>query len=178
MDAFSEEDKIYFSTKNKIACASYSPFLNKEIVSRIVTKSEFKHSTSKKQSFTNKLKKMHTAEHQVYNCFKKKISKLGDNCSSSDLIKAIPSNEEVKNTESFSFFCGTTQSYFLISFGLLNLLLNFVFHSFIALVLSFIFSYGLIYIIQKKYYLSKAEDIEINLAKAALRKVLEGEKTS
>lgn len=176
MDAFSREDRIYFATKNKIAYAKKSPFLEKEIISRVISSKEFQKSISKKQYFTEKLKRMHAAEHKLYKCFMKRIKNLPFETETEDLLNYIPSYEEIKNTNSFSFFCGTTQALFLISFNLLHLLINLFINPLISFSLSFIASYSFIYLIQKKYFLAEPNELEIEIAKAALKKVLEGEK--
>ncbi|NQY79639.1 MAG: hypothetical protein HRT47_04940 [Candidatus Caenarcaniphilales bacterium] len=176
MDAFSKEDRIYFATKNKIAYAQKSPFLEKEIISRVIGSKEFYKSISEKQSFTEKLKRMHAAEHKLYRCFMNKIKKLPFDTRVETLLRYIPSIKEIKETNSFSFFCGTTQALFLISFSLSLLLLNNFTNTLISLFISFFTSYSLIYFIQKKYFLTEPDEFEIEIAKAALVKVLEGEK--
>lgn len=175
MDAFSKEDRIYFATRNKIAYAKKSPFLEKEIISREIGSKEFQKSISEKQCFTEKLKRMHAAEHKLYKCFINKIKKLPFNTKVETLISYIPSIKEIKETNSFSFFCGTTQALFLISFSLLLLVFNKFTNPFISLFISFFMSYSLIYFIQKKYFLAEPDEFEIKIAKAALVKVLEGE---
>lgn len=170
MDAFVHEDTVYFSTKEKIAFARYSSLIQGKIES-----GSAKELPQGKQKFNLSLKRYHAAEHKVYNSFKAKIHFLKDTVSREELYEYLPSLAEAKRANSFSIFCGSTQAYFILSTAALFTSLNLVLNNLISFIISLALALGLIYLIQKYFFLAEPSEKELKIALAALNELLKGE---
>lgn len=173
MDAYVEDESVYFFTKERAAFARYPSLLTNKIESALLKVSEWP--TLRPQDFTKSLKKYHAAEHKVYNCFMKKIRTLPKDTVYEDLLTKLPSIEEAKLTNSFSFFCATTQAYFLVISMLILFLANQFFNVAVSICLSFSFAYLSIYFIQKNISLEEPSERELQLAIKALETLLKGD---
>lgn len=173
MDAYVEEDAVYFATRDKIAFAKYSPLIRNRIESGCIKASQ--QITPSKQKFTASLKRYHAAEHKVYNCFMRKTAKCSADISKKDLQDLIPNMAEAKASSSFSLFCGSTQAYLLIISMSLLIVLNLFLNSVLSICLSLGLGILSIYFIQKKFFLEEPSEKELKLALRALNELLKGE---
>jgi hypothetical protein len=173
MDAYVEEDTVYFATRDKIAFAKYSPLIKNRIESGCLQASQ--PLTSSKQRFTASLKRYHAAEHKVYNCFMQKTAKCSPHISKKELQNLIPKITEAKRSSSFSLFCGSTQAYLLIISMSLLIILNLFLNSILSIFLSLGLGILSIYFIQKNFFLEEPSEKELKLALRALSELLKGE---
>jgi hypothetical protein len=173
MDAYVEEDAVYFATRDKIAFAKYSPLIKNRIESGCIKAS--RQITAPKQKITASLKRYHAAEHKVYNSFMRKTAKCSADISKKDLQALIPNMTEAKASSSFSLFCGSTQAYFLIISMSLLIVLNLFLNGVLSICLSLSLGILSIYFIQKKFFLEEPNEKELKLALWALNELLKGE---
>ena len=193
MLGYSEEKSIYFSIQNHTGYAKLKHpfefidiqnFSHHELESCIETGCftgipQFKFIDFKK-GFSFEHKQCHAAEHKTYKAFKKNIRNLKSKTQYEDFKYYIPSLEEIKNTNSFSIFCGTS---FIISSTLATLTMalpnilkyknNDIYFMSFWILFSLCEFYFCSKIIQKKY-LSEPNHIQILLAQKALKEALNG----
>ena len=172
MDGFADEEKIYIATSKQITFAKYSSIIRNKIETGTISSREFEEKQKQKQKFTKVLKRMHAAEHKVFNCFMQKIRTNKKNISHENLIDFLPSIDELSKTNSYSFFCSSTHNYFLIIYSLSFLLLSFILNNFLSLVLAFLASLSSTYFLQKVFFLEKPRKEELKLAISALERLL------
>ena len=173
MNGFAEEDRIYFASKNKVSYAGLSSLYRNKIISGIIDSDDFENIQSRRQTFSNKLKRMHSAEHKLFNLYFSRLKKnKGQDLNRQELLALLPSSFDLKNVDSFSLFCATTQAYFLILYSLLILFLQIFLNLFVVIPLALSLSVVGIYFIQKKYFLAEPEEIELEIAIEALKKLI------
>jgi len=173
MDAYVEEEAVYFATRDKIAFAKYSPLIRNRIESGCIKASQ--QIIPPKQKITASLKRYHAAEHKVYNSFMQKTAKCSANISKKALQDLIPNMTEAKSSSSFSLFCGSTQAYLLIISMSLLIVLNLFLNSILSICVSLSLGILSIYFIQKKFFLEEPGEKELRLALRALNELLKGE---
>lgn len=173
MDGYSEIGAIYFSVGDTTSVAKY-------VDNRIVTKTF--EGPPPYQTIKGKipllLKQYHAAEHQVYNCFMKKIKRVKRDAKLSDLASYVPTMEEVEKTKPFSIFCGTTIflcSGVLLVFSALPNLLKFNNHNLLFMLLwmpgTMLLALLVGMWVQYKFFLAKPKRYQLRLAIEALKEV-------
>lgn len=176
MNGYSEEGAIYFQIGSKTGFAIY---INDSL--EIVSGSYIGEPPYKpiNKSISTEHKKYHEAEHQIYNCFMKKIKNLNSKVTLQELKNYIPSLYEAYKTDSFSIFCGTSflkiSGILLITSSLINFLnLDWTIKLYILffLILNF---FILSYLTQKSFYLKKSNIKHLRLAREALKEALNDE---
>lgn len=176
MEGYSEPGAVYFSIGKQTAFAKIN--LNN---SQIITGSYFGAPPYKKiqGKLSNLAKEFHAAEHQVYNCFRKKIQKLKSNASLRLLKRFIPRIEEVADTKPFALNCGTTvflSSGMLLILASLPNLFSFYNTNFLFMTLWILGSIAVTAIVsakvQTKYFLTKPKPYQLEIALEALKEAL------
>ena len=163
MDGYSEIDTIYFSVGDKTSYAKYVPKLIDELIETGTYQGSPPYRPVSKP-LPKLLRQYHAAEHQVYNCFLDKIKQIDSKAKLNEFQNYIPRVEEAKHTNPFSILCGTTVCFssgiLLIAAAIPNILKLSSNTYFMIVWFAFIITITVIasYFIQKKFYLSKAED--------------------
>lgn len=186
MEGYSETGAIYFSRGQSTSFARLPKVIdgNRDLESQFITGSYDGAPPYKKidGKLPVILREYHSAEHQVFNAFQKKISKKDTNASIKELAEEIPDLEEIKDSNDYSNLCGTT---IFLSSGLILILTslpnffkfyntNLFFMSF-WIATSFLITYLVSKYVQKKFFLSEAKDYQLLLARTALKEALNNE---
>lgn len=171
MQAYCDDKTIYFQIQSSIGFAGMES--GGIISGNYQGGLPFKY---QKLPYSTQLKTNHSAEHKVYNAFINNLKNKKNNLGLSELIKHLPTLEQIKKTDDFSFFCGST--YYLGS-GLLLLIAAlpniFHFHNQNLLFMpawmvgSLMITYLVMKITQKQFFLAQAGEAEINLALTAIK---------
>jgi hypothetical protein len=176
MNGYSENRAIYFQIGTQTAFAIYPTNEEKILSGKYQGEPPYRRFIG---TISEEHKKYHEAEHQIYNCFINKIKDLHPEAKLSEFAEYLPSIEEAQRTDSFSVFCGTSfylsSAVLLIGSGLINFSNANWQTRFIFLFLLMALFILLSYIIQKIFYLKKADSKHLKLAREALKEALKNE---
>ncbi len=170
MNGYSTHDSIYFQIHSKIGFARLLPDQSIWAASYSGTIPE----TPLKRS--PELLANHAAEHQAYNAFMKKISKLSANASLNELAEQLPSLDEIKAATAFNFACGSTVgiSCLFLVINSVSIFISKLYYPLAAwqelLITCGLALFSLIcaYLIQKQFFLGHTKELNLKLAQAAL----------